>query len=226
MIVTTFFYFGDLEPLFQSFDPFFQRNSQRLTIAFTALDLFLWGAIVLHSHLDNFRLIVPPLYACQHLPFHRSLKSFFNYLGISEALSHVSNLSVQVLPYLPGYVFPLSFGLAAFASWESLMPTEGLCLPRGIPTMSYYRSRSDLFTHRPHWGYFVPHVRDAIGVGSFYTSGLGVSLLGMLNPNFNSALTVVNNHFRQPSVTKLSQRFTRVNPSNLSLALFRLVVSR
>ena len=73
---------------------------------------------------------------------------------------------------------------------------------------------------------FVPHVRDAIGVGSFYAPGLSVSRSEMLNPDFINALTAVNSHFRQPRVTKLNRRFTRVNPSNLSLALLRHVVSR
>lgn len=106
------------------------------------------------------------------------------------------------------------------------MPTEGLCLPCGIPTKSYYRSWLDFFTLRPHWGYFVPHIRDMIGVGSFYTSGLGVSRSGMNDPDFNNAPTVVNSQFRQPTVTKPHQRFTHVNPSNLSLALLHIMVSR
>ena len=152
MIVTTFIYFGDLEPLFQSFDQSSDRTPNGLRLLSPPWRAFLWGAIVLHSHLDNFRLIVPPLYARQHLPFHRSLKFLFNNLGISEAPSHVSNMKVQVLPCLLGYVFPLSFGVAAFAFWESLTPTEGLCLPCGIPTMSYYGSQVDLFTHRAPLG--------------------------------------------------------------------------
>jgi hypothetical protein len=106
------------------------------------------------------------------------------------------------------------------------MPTEELCLPCGIPTKSYYISGLDLFTPRPHWGYFVPHVRDAIGVDSFCTPGLGVSRSGMINPDFNSAHSAVISHFRQPSITELHRRFTYVNPSNLSLARLRNVVSR
>jgi hypothetical protein len=111
MTVTTFITFGGLEP-----------NSLRLTIAFTALGLFLRGAIAMHFHLGNYRLVVPPLYALGILPFNRGLKPLFHYLGISEALYHVCNLSVWVLPYLPGYEFPFPFGMAAFASWQSLTP--------------------------------------------------------------------------------------------------------
>lgn len=69
-----------------------------------------------------------------HLTFSPQFKTPFHYLGVSEAPSHVSSLSTWVFPYPPGYVFPLPFGMAAFASWVSPTPTGGLCLPHGIPT--------------------------------------------------------------------------------------------
>lgn len=216
----------NLELLFQSFDQSFNRTPYGLRLLSPPWKRLLQGAIVLHFHPDSYGFTSLDSVRMRHLTFSPQFTIPFHYLDISEALSHVSNLLVWVLPYLQGIVFPLSFGIAAFAFWESLTPTEVLCLPCGIPTKSYYRSCLDLFTLRPHWGYFVPHVRDAIGVGSFYTPGLGVSHSGMLNPDFNNAQTVVNNHFRQPTVTKLHQRFTHVNPSNLSLAFLRNVVSR
>ncbi len=83
-----------------------------------------------------------------------------------------------------------------------------------------------MFTLRPHWGYFVPHIQYAIGVGSFYTPGLGVLHSGSRIPDFKYALTVVNSHFQQFDVSELKRRFTCANPSNLSLALPRFVVSR
>lgn len=208
------------------FRPVFRPNSLRLTIAFTALDSIIAGCYCIALSLLSYGFTTLGSVRMRHLTFSPQFKIPFHYLNISEALSHVCSLSAWVLPYLFGYEFPLPFGITAFAFWESLMPTEDLCLPCGIPTKSYYRSWLDLFTLRPHWGYFVPHVRDAIGVGSFYTPGLGVSLSGMLDPDFNNVPTVVISHFRQPAVTKPQRRFTRVNPSNLSLALLRNVVSR
>ena len=69
----------------------------------------------MHFHSDSYEFTTLDSVRMRHLTFSPQFKIPFHYLGISEALSHVSNLSVQVLPYLLGYVFPLPFGTAAFA---------------------------------------------------------------------------------------------------------------
>jgi len=47
---------------------------------------------------------------------------------------HVSSLSAWVLPYPSGYVFPLSRGRMAFASWSLLRPLKTSAPLTGSPT--------------------------------------------------------------------------------------------
>ena len=53
--------------------------------------------------------------------------------------------------------------------------------------LCYFRSIFALFAQDLIGAYFVPHVRDVIGVGSISTPGLGVIRSGCSEPDFNNA---------------------------------------
>jgi hypothetical protein len=85
------------------------------------------------------------------------------------SLPHVSTLSGRVWPYLPGCPSP--------CGWQhSLLggscARPGVGPPRGAPTGPA----------RPGRGYFVPHDRDAVGVGPLSTPGLRCPPQGRAKP--------------------------------------------
>jgi len=77
--------------------------------------------------------------------------------------AHVSRLSAWVLPYPAGYVFPVPFGVLAFASWAFLLPLKG-CVFLAVDLLA---------CARPQWGFHVALQWDATGEGALSTPGSG-----------------------------------------------------
>lgn len=77
----------------------------------------------------------------------------------------------------------------------------------------------------PQRGCRVPHQRDTIGEGAFYTPGPGCPRSGKCRTGVPGPTIAVSNHrFRRLAITEPRRRFTFVRPSNLPLARRALMV--